>query len=318
MQYDENSIPLRMLGTLADISVRKKYEEEMVKARLQADAANHAKSQFLANMSHEIRTPLTSILGYSELLSAPGLSEQDIAHDVEIIKRAGNHLLSIINDVLDLSKIEAGRMRLENVLMSPVDVVRDVVSVLAPGAKAKGLSFIAKTFGLIPEQIVSDTVIVRQILMNLLGNAIKFTEFGDVWLTVRFLPAGADSFDRMVFEVSDTGIGMTQEQCKNLFTPFMQADTSMTRRFGGTGLGLTISRRKAELLGGRIDVESQLGVGSNFRLTIATGAIRDVRMLSSVSLFRDRELLQLRDERLKGESFLPKTILSISFCSQRF
>ena len=284
MQYDENSIPLRMLGTLADISVRKKYEEEMVKARLQADAANKAKSQFLANMSHEIRTPLTSILGYSELLSTPGLSEQDIAHDVEIIKRAGNHLLSIINDVLDLSKIEAGRMRLENVSMSPVDVVRDVVSVLAPGAKAKGLSFIAKTFGLIPEHIISDAVIVRQILMNLLGNAIKFTEFGDVWLTVRFLPAGAEAFDRMVFEVSDTGIGMTQEQCNNLFTPFMQADTSMTRRFGGTGLGLTISRRKAELLGGRIDVESQLGVGSTFRLTIATGAIRDVRMLSSVSL----------------------------------
>ncbi len=284
MQYDENSVPLRMLGTLADISVRKNYEEEMVKARLQADAANQAKSQFLANMSHEIRTPLTSILGYSELLSVPGLSEQDIAQNVEIIKRAGNHLLSIINDVLDLSKIEAGRMRLENVSMSPVDVVRDVVSVLAPGAKAKGLNFIAKTFGLIPEQIISDAVIVRQILMNLLGNAIKFTEVGDIWLTVRFLPAGTESFDRMVFEVSDTGIGMTQEQCNSLFTPFMQADPSMTRRFGGTGLGLTISRRKAELLGGRIDVESQPGVGSTFRLTIPTGSTSGVRMHSSISL----------------------------------
>ncbi len=284
MQYDELGFPHRMLGTLSDISARKKIEEELITARIQADMANQAKSQFLANMSHEIRTPLTSILGYAELLSVPGLSEERIARKVGTIKQAGKHLLTIINDVLDLSKIEAGRMTVERIAVSPGDLVREVVSVLAPGAKAKGLNFCARTFGAIPERISSDPVRIRQILMNLIGNAIKFTESGDVWLTMKYRAGTEGAAGRLIFEVSDTGIGMTEKQCENLFRPFMQADASMTRRFGGTGLGLTICRRMAQLLGGEIEVESQAGAGSTFRFYVSTETLDDVKLLSGITL----------------------------------
>ncbi len=283
MQRDQNGRPLRMLGTMADISDRKRTEEELVTARVMADTANRSKSEFLANMSHEIRTPLTSILGYADLLSEPGLSVVETADSIAIIKSAGSHLMTIINDVLDLSKIEAGKMTVECIETFPSRVIHEVLSALRPAAEAKGLQLSARCVGPIPGRISSDPVRVRQILMNLVGNAVKFTEHGHVCVTVQMAPKSTDGIERLAFEVTDTGIGMTQQQCRSLFESFTQADPSMTRRFGGTGLGLAICRRMARILDGEIVATSQPGLGSTFRVTIATGSLQHVEMFDSLS-----------------------------------
>ena len=283
MQRDQNGRPLRMLGTMADISDRKSTEEELVAARVMADTANRSKSEFLANMSHEIRTPLTSILGYADLLSEPGLSVVETADSIAIIKSAGSHLMTIINDVLDLSKIEAGKMTVECIETFPSRVIHEVLSALRPAAEAKGLQLSARCVGPIPGRISSDPVRVRQILMNLVGNAVKFTEHGHVCVTVQMAPKSTDGIERLAFEVTDTGIGMTQQQCRSLFESFTQADPSMTRRFGGTGLGLAICRRMARILDGEIVATSQPGLGSTFRVTIATGSLQHVEMFDSLS-----------------------------------
>ena len=283
MQRDHDGNPLRMLGTMADISARKKAEKELIVARRSADAANHSKSEFLANMSHEIRTPVTSILGYSELLSSPGLSETEMSGHIRTIKSSAHHLLTIINDVLDLSKIEAGKMTLELRRVFPVQLIAEVLSSLEPQALAKNLVLKARPLGPIPKIIVSDEVRVRQILINLLGNAIKFTDSGSVSLTVRIAPKSGDGIDRLVFDVTDTGIGMAPDQLAGLFQPFMQADASTTRRFGGTGLGLSICRRMAHLLDGDISVTSELGLGSTFSVSVAMGPLGEAELLESAS-----------------------------------
>ncbi len=287
MQRDESGRPLRMLGTIVDLSSRKMIEEQLVKAREMADMANRSKSEFLANMSHEIRTPLTSILGYADLLSHPAASAAEVADSVATIKNAGSHLLTIINDVLDLSKIEAGKMTVEKISFSPSCLIGEVLSVLQPAAQTKGLALNARSAGPIPKHIVSDPVRVRQILMNLVGNAVKFTEQGQVCVTVEFLPASAGKNGCLAFEVTDTGIGMTDEQRAGLFEPFMQADASTSRQFGGTGLGLAICRRMATMLNGEIVVRSEIGMGSSFRVTFDTGRLDNVDMLDSLSLLGD-------------------------------
>lgn len=284
MERDVQGNPLRMLGTLADISARKKTEADLVKARVMADTANRSKSEFLANMSHEIRTPLTSILGYADLLTNSGLSDDEVAENVATIKSAGSHLLTIINDVLDLSKIEAGRMTVERIGMCPSHVVGEVLTVLRPAAHAKGLHLKVRSVGLMPRRIISDPVRLRQILMNIVGNAIKFTETGHVCVTAQMAPASPDGKDRLLLEVADTGIGMTKTQCDALFEPFIQADASTTRRFGGTGLGLAICRRMARILDGEITVRSEPGVGSTFRISIASGPVGNVEMSDSLAV----------------------------------
>ena len=286
MQRDVDGRPLRMLGTMSDISARKKADEELILARIKADAASRSKSEFLANMSHEIRTPVTSILGYSELLSTPGITTSELANHVNTIKSAGLHLLTIINDVLDLSKIEAGKMTVERIRLSPVQLVTEVISAMEPQARARNLSLSAKSIGQIPRIILSDIVRLRQILMNLLGNAIKFTDSGSVSLTVRIAPMHPDGIDRLAFDVMDTGIGMTSEQISAIFEPFMQADATTTRRFGGTGLGLSICRRMARLLEGEIEVTSEAGLGSTFTATVAMGPREHAEMLENPSFHR--------------------------------
>lgn len=300
MQRDQAGRPLRMLGTIADLSSRKQIEDELVAARVLADAANHSKSEFLANMSHEIRTPLTSILGYADRLSGQDLSDEEIAESVETIKNSGSHLLTIINDVLDLSKIEAGKMTIERVPLSPSQLVHEVISVLQPAAQQKGLKLQTRLIGSIPKQIVSDAVRVRQILMNLVGNAVKFTESGSVCLAVQTVQNSPDGVDRMMFEVQDTGIGMTPYQCNQIFQPFMQADASTTRRFGGSGLGLAICRRMAQMLDGEIVAESEYGVGSKFRVTIATGPLDNTEMLRKLT-FTDRKLSRAKRPAQTGK-----------------
>ena len=259
---------------------------ELTKAQAKAETASRAKSEFLANMSHEIRTPMTAIIGFAENLTDNSFSESEKIECAGTIRRNGESLLAIINDILDLSKIEAGKMEVEHIQCHPCQIIAEVVSLMNVRADAKGLSFNIVYTGLIPETIVSDPTRLRQILINLISNAIKFTKTGTVTLGVQFVgDSEGNSTDSpresyLQFDVVDTGMGIGDEQAATLFHPFTQADASTTRKFGGTGLGLTISQRFAELLGGKITlVESEIGVGSRFRAVIATGSIEDVKLL---------------------------------------
>ena len=255
--------------------------EDIASARRAAEAATQAKSEFLANMSHEIRTPMTAILGFADLLLERGHLDDTPGEHVDAvrtIKRNGEHLLGIINDILDLSKVEAGKMQVERIPTSPCRMMADVASLVRPQAEGKGLAFEVRYAGPVPDVIHTDPTRLRQILVNLLGNAVKFTEVGRVCLTARLSEEG--EAPAMVFEVEDTGVGMSRAQLAGLFQPFMQADTSTTRRFGGTGLGLTISKRFAEMLDGGIAVRSTPGTGSVFTVTIAAGSLEGVELIT--------------------------------------
>ena len=246
-----------------------------------AEAASRAKSAFLANMSHEIRTPMTAIVGYSDLMLEPGQSLSDRHDCLQVIRRNGRHLLDLINDILDLSKIEAGKMTIEPVPTNLPEVLSDLTSLMRPRATAKGLDFKLEVAGAIPARIMNDPLRLRQILMNLTGNAIKFTSNGAVRLRVQVEPDARRP--KLRFDVIDSGIGIAAEQLPRLFHAFSQADDSMTRRFGGTGLGLAISQRLATLLGGDITVESTPGKGSTFTVRVETGALHNVEMIEDVT-----------------------------------
>ena len=239
--------------------------EEQMALTERAEAANTAKSQFLANMSHELRTPLNAILGYGEMISEDAADETS-RKDAERIMAAGRHLLTLINDILDLSKIDAGKIELEATAFDPTVLARDTLETVKPLARDRKVRLhldLSGQFG----AAKTDAFRIKQCLLNLLSNAVKFSQGGDVTLRVRReISAGRDC---LVFAVQDTGIGMSEDQISRLFQPFMQADASTTRQFGGTGLGLVISRNYAQLMGGDISVESTLGGGSTFTLRVA-------------------------------------------------
>lgn len=265
-----------MLFHILERNARKVLDDALVQAR----AADVVKDQFLANMTHELRTPMTAILGYAEAIQDRDRDDELIDLAAETILRNGRHLLEIVNDVLDLSKLDSGKLTVELLPVSPTSIADDVVRLLRGRAEERNLDLSVDAIGIVPETILSDSRRLRQILINLIGNAIKFTENGGVRLVIRGDDLAADR-PRLIFEVHDSGIGLTSEQISRLFKPFSQADPSTTRRYGGTGLGLAISQRLAELLGGVITVDSIPGTGSTFSLEINLSRLPARRLAST-------------------------------------
>lgn len=260
-----------------DIRSYKIAEAELDLARRTAEDANQSKSEFLANMSHEIRTPMTAILGFADVLDTDGdfCTNPSFARAaIQTIRSNANHLLTIINDILDMSKIDAGKMSIEHMDISPTLIVEEIASLMQPQASGKGIKMEVQFDSAVPVTIKSDPTRLRQILLNLVGNAIKFTEVGKVTLHTMFLPTS----NSMQFKVVDSGLGMSEEHRNAIakFGAFSQADNSTTRRFGGTGLGLRISSSLAKMLGGSIELESELRKGSVFTVTVDAGNLEGI------------------------------------------
>jgi signal transduction histidine kinase/ActR/RegA family two-component response regulator len=256
-----------VLAVVRDVSPSKEIESALRAAIVEAEQANRAKSSFLAAMSHEIRTPLNAVVGFSSLMMDTPLNPEQ-REFADAIHKSADTLLSVVNDILDFSKIEAGRIDLEKISFALREVVGDCLEIAAPEADRKGLEICSLIDEKCPERVIGDVTRIRQVLTNLLGNAVKFTEQGKVDVSVDVLEPAGPAGVRVRFRVRDTGIGMSEEQQKIVFEPFIQADASTTRRFGGTGLGLAISGRLIELMGGSLSVASRQGEGSTFSFTI--------------------------------------------------
>ena len=306
---DENGKILKWIGSSTDIHEQKeanqllqKLQSELIVAKQLAVEASEVKSAFLANMSHEIRTPLASIIGFSKILTEPDLGNDERERSIGTIIRNSMALSVIVDDILDLSKVEAGKLEIEKVSFSVQELIDDVMQLFGPSVKRKAISLAATIDESVPARIFTDSARLRQILVNLIGNAVKFTSIGRIDVTVSASPSEThQSLMDFAFKISDSGIGLTRDQQSKLFMPFVQADCSTTRRFGGTGLGLTLSQRIANAMGGRILIEDRIEqTGCTFVLALPNippckepSSIDFVRLLtdSSLSLENIRVLL---------------------------
>src|SRR5690554_717696 len=303
--YDSEGVPVHLEGTCIDateshqrLQIEREREQERLEKELARNSAR-AKSQFLANMSHEIRTPLAAIIGYGETLLEPDLSEQEKRSSAETVVRSGRHLLELVNDILDHSKIDANKLDVDVVPVNLPELLDEIRAFFEPRAREKGLEFRIVCDYPLPEQIRTDPTRYRQIIINLCANALKFTESGSISLVIR---CDRDA-ETLIARVVDTGIGMKPEQLERLFDPFAQGSSAISRQYGGTGLGLSISRRLAELLGGDIGVSSTYGEGSEFEVSISTGSLQQVHFLRDASEFnqRRRAIAMVRAPRLSGK-----------------
>ena len=267
-----------------DVTLEREASAALRAARDAAEWASREKSRFLANVSHELRTPLTAILGFSDLMSEPNLEPEERMRALEIIRRNGDHLMHLVNDLLDSSRIEAGRMEVVEVPCSPFEIIHDVVESCRVRARTRGLTLEVRYLTPLPEQIETDPMRVRQVLMNLVANAIKFTDSGSVTLEVSLVRDDVP-YQLLQVDVIDTGIGIPESEIGSLFLPFRQVDSSSARRHGGSGIGLLISLRLAQLLGGTVElVESRESGGSRFRAKFGVGRLEEVPLVDAESV----------------------------------
>jgi PAS domain S-box-containing protein len=314
-----NKIPLKdeqgkvsgILAISSDITDRKRIEEELLEAKERAEAANRAKSEFLATVSHELRIPLTGIIGMASLLNMDNLQSEQHSQ-VEDILKAGEHLLSLVNDLLDLTKLQAGKMELHPASVDLKQLIDDIINMMSFQADSKGVELLVDYGEDVPSFVLGDTRAIRQILLNLLGNALKFTDKGHILIKIRSVEI-CDKTITLEFRVEDTGIGIPQDKLKLIFDRFAQVQSTYGRQYGGTGLGLTLSKHLIELMGGNIDVESELGKGSTFFFTISLGIQETSDTKSSWDAYKTKVRILIIDDTLRSQ-ILAKHIASSNTC----
>ena len=313
-QYYSTILSLGFIAILLGIGIaiyvyrhNRKTELALLTQQKIADSANQAKSAFLANMSHEIRTPLTAIIGFSEQILNKNLNHEEQKKIKQTIIRNSKHLQNLINEILDLSKIESGQLEIEMTAVSPVHVNYEIESIVSKRALDKNLSFIVNNEFPLPSSIITDSIRLKQILINLCSNAIKFTSEGEIQLNTKYDPEK----NLISFSVTDTGIGLTSSEQEKIFNPFTQADISTTRKYGGTGLGLSISSLLANELGGTLECKSEQGQGSQFILTLPSGITGKIKMINAHETsapLPDNSLDNLQIKQLSGKILLAEDI----------